>query len=824
MIGNNSCGVHSVMGGKTVDNVIELDVLLYDGTRMTVGKTDDAEFARIVAAGGRRGEIYARLKSLADRETNQIRLRYPKIPRRVSGYNLDELLPENGFNVARALVGTESTCVVILEATLRLVYSPPGRSLLVLGYPDVYSAGDHIPDILKFGPIGLEGMDDRLISDMKSIGIHPEDAQLLPEGGGWLLAEFGGKDKAEADIHAKACMSALKETHDGPSMKLFDDPEEERMIWKVRESGLGATAHVPNKKITWEGWEDAAVPPDKVGAYLRDFRKLLEKFGYGCDLYGHFGQGCVHTRIDFDLETHDGIDIFHSFLNEAADLVVSYGGSLSGEHGDGQSKAEFLPKMFGDELVQAFREFKSIWDPDWKMNPGKIVDPFLPTENLRLGTGYNPPQPATHFHYPKDAGNFGRVTLRCVGIGNCRQQHSQTMCPSYKVTREEKHSTRGRARLLFETMRGEVIKDMWQSDEMRESLDLCLACKGCKGDCPVNVDMATYKAEFLSHYYEHKLRPRQAYAFGWIDRWARVAAYAPGAVNWLTQTPGLSALAKNIAGMPQQRRIPKFATETFLQWFKHRNPHNEGKPAVILWADTFNNHFHPETARAAVMVLEAAGFQVRVPVQHVCCGRPLYDFGMLDQAKKQLRRILTNMKQDIDDGIPVVGLEPACVAVFRDELMNLFPGDEVAKRLSRQTYFFSEFLLKKAPRFSYPQLTGKAVLHGHCHQKALIRMQNEVTVLKNMGMDVENLDSGCCGMAGSFGFEKEKYDVSLQVGELVLLPAVRSAANETLIVADGYSCREQIAQTTDRHALHLTEVIHLAMQQGFSAASRKEAR
>lgn len=823
MIGNNSCGVHSVMGGKTVDNVIELDVLLYDGTRMTVGKTDDSEFARIVAAGGRRGEIYARLKSLADREADQIRLRYPKIPRRVSGYNLDDLLPENGFDIARALVGTESTCVVILEATLRLVYSPPGRSLLVLGYPDVYSAGDHIPDILKFGPIGLEGMDDRLISDMKSIGIHPEDAQLLPEGGGWLLAEFGGRDKAEADIHAKACMSALKEIHDGPSMKLFDDPVEERMIWKVRESGLGATAHVPNKKITWEGWEDAAVPPDKVGAYLRDFRKLLEKFGYGCDLYGHFGQGCIHTRIDFDLETHDGIDIFHSFLNEAADLVVSYGGSLSGEHGDGQSKAEFLPKMFGDELVRAFSEFKSIWDPDWKMNPGKIVDPFLPTENLRLGTGYNPPQPATHFRYPKDAGNFGRVTLRCVGIGNCRQQHSQTMCPSYKVTREEKHSTRGRARLLFETMRGEVIKDMWQSDEMRESLDLCLACKGCKGDCPVNVDMATYKAEFLSHYYEHKPRPRQAYAFGWIDRWARLAAYAPGAVNWLTQMPGLSALAKNIAGMPQQRRVPKFATETFLHWFKQRAPRNEGKPAVILWPDTFNNHFHPETAKAAVAVLEAAGFQLRVPVQHVCCGRPLYDFGMLDQAKKQLRQILTNMRQDIDDGIPVVGLEPACVAVFRDELINLFPGDEVAKRLSRQTYFFSEFLLKKAPRFSYPQLARKAVLHGHCHQKALIRMENEVTVLKNMGMDVENLDSGCCGMAGSFGFEKEKYDISLQVGELVLLPTVRAAADETLIVADGYSCREQIAQTTDRHGLHLTEVIHLAMQ-GSSVVSRKEAR
>ena len=821
MIGNNSCGVHSVMGGKTVDNVISLDVLLYDGTRMTVGKTDAGEFARIVAEGGRRGEIYSQLKALCDREADRIRARYPKIPRRVSGYNLDDLLPENGFDIARALVGTESTCVVILEATLRLVYSPPGRSLLVLGYPDVYSAGDHVPDILKFNPIGLEGMDDRLIADMKAIGLHPEDVQLLPEGDGWLLVEFGGKDKAESDAHATACMNALKQTGNAPAMKLFDDPKEEKMIWKVRESGLGATAHVPNKKITWEGWEDAAVPPDKVGAYLRDFRKLLEKFGYGCDLYGHFGQGCIHTRIDFDLETHDGIQTFHAFLNEAADLVVRYGGSLSGEHGDGQSKAQFLPKMFGEELVQAFREFKAIWDPDWKMNPGKIVDAYLPTENLRLGTGYNPPQPETHFQYPKDKGNFGRVTLRCVGIGNCRQQHSQTMCPSYKATREEKHSTRGRARLLFETMRGEVIKDMWQSEEMKASLDLCLACKGCLGDCPVNVDMATYKAEFLSHYYEHKRRPRQAYAFGWIDRWARLAAYAPGMVNWVTQTPGLSTLAKSMAGMPPQRRIPRFAPQTFLHWFKQRAPGNPDKPPVILWPDTFNNHFHPETARAAVSVLEAAGFHVRVPASHVCCGRPLYDFGMLDQAKKQLRRILTDMQQDINDGVPVVGLEPACVAVFRDELMNLFPGDEVAKRLSRQTYFFSEFLLKKAPQFRYPQLARKVMLHGHCHQKALIKMEDEEAVLENMGVDLESLDSGCCGMAGSFGFDQDKYDVSIQVGELVLLPAVRNATPETLVVADGYSCREQIAQTTCRKGLHTAEVIHMALQNS-AATSPKE--
>ncbi|MGZ5615448.1 MAG: FAD-binding and (Fe-S)-binding domain-containing protein, partial [Methylobacter sp.] len=693
-----------------------------------------------------------------------------------------------------------------------LVDSPPSRSLLVLGYPDVFSAGDHVPEVLEHKPIGLEGIDDRLVADMKAINLHPEDIQLLPEGGGWLLVEFGGHDKNESDASAKACMDALKQAANPPTMKLFDNLEEEKMIWKVRESGLGATAHVPNKKITWEGWEDAAVPPDKVGDYLRDFRKLLEKFDYACDLYGHFGQGCIHTRIDFDLETEAGIKIFHGFLHEAAALVVSYGGSLSGEHGDGQSKAEFLPLMFGDELIQAFREFKTIWDPDGKMNPGKIVDAYLPTENLRLGENYQPVQWETHFQYPKDKGRFDKVVLRCVGIGNCRQHHSQTMCPSYRVTREEKHSTRGRARLLFETMRGEVIKDLWQSEEMKDALNLCLACKGCKGDCPVNVDMATYKAEFLSHYYQRKRRPREAYAFGWINRWAKLASYAPGPVNWLAQAPGFSGLMKTMAGIAPQRGIPQFAPETFIHWFKQRPPGTLNKPLVILWPDTFNNYFHPETAKAAVEVLENMGFQVCIPERPVCCGRPLYDFGMLDQAKRQLRQILIEMHPLINSGIPVVGLEPACVAVFRDELVNLFPNDEIAQKLSRQTYFFNEFLMQKMPDFEFPKLQRNVILHQHCHQKALVKTNHEQAVLNKLGVDCRTLDSGCCGMAGSFGFEKDKYDVSRQIGELVLMPAVRAAPSDTLIVADGYSCREQIVQMTGQRSLHSAEVIRMALE------------
>jgi len=607
-------------------------------------------------------------------------------------------------------------------------------------------------------------------------------------------------------------MEALARVDHPPTMKLFDDPAQERMIWTVREAGLGATAHVPNKKITWEGWEDAAVPPAQLGDYLRDFRKLLDRYHYAGDLYGHFGQGCVHTRIDFDLETHDGIETFHRFLNDASSLVVRYGGSLSGEHGDGQSKAEFLPKMYGSRLVQAFGEFKAIFDPDGRMNPGKVVDPYLPTENLRLGDTYEPAHPRTYFQYPKDAGIFNRAILRCVGVGNCRQHHHQTMCPSYRVTMEEKHSTRGRARMLFEMLRGTAIRDGFRSDAVREALDLCLACKGCKGDCPVNVDMATYKAEFLAHYYAGRLRPRSAYLFGHVDRLARLASIAPGFVNALTGTAPIAALAKRVAGIAPSRRLPRFAAPTFQRRFAQRKPlARTGAPRVTLWPDTFNNYFHPETAMAAVDVLEAAGFAVDVPRQHVCCGRPLYDSGMLKEAQRYLRRILSRFARDIDAGRHFVVLEPACASVFRDEMCNLFPGDEVAKRLADQTFLLGEFLQRKAPGFAPPPLPARAILHGHCHQKAIMGMSADEEVLAKAGVRYRLLDSGCCGMAGSFGFERDKADVSVGIGELMKMPAVRTAPPDCLVIADGYSCREQIAQCTDRHAVHLADVLKMAL-------------
>ena len=801
MIGNNSCGVHALMAGKTVDNIDELEVLLYDGTRLRVGATSDSELTRIINEGGRRGEIYRRLRAIRDKYGDEIRRRYPKIPRRVSGYNLDSLLPEDGFNVAKALVGSECTCVVVLEAKCRLVYSPPARTLVVLGYEDIYIAADDVPRLLGFKPIGLEGMDERLVNDMKEKKLNIDKLPLLPRGRGWLLVEFGGETTQESDANAQKMMDALKQSNLCPSMRRYDDKKDEKRVWKIRESGLGATAFVPGKPRTWEGWEDSAVDPKYLGKYLRDLRKLMEKYGYIGDLYGHFGQACVHTRNNFDLETADGIKKYRSYIDEAADLCIKYNGSLSGEHGDGQSRGELLPKMFGNELIEAFREFKSIWDPDWKMNPGKVVTPYHPVENLRLGAAFQPWSPKTHFKFPEDDGRIDRAVLRCVGVGECRRNDGGTMCPSYMATQEEEHSTRGRAHLLFEMFQGREIPDNWRNDAVKDALDLCLSCKGCKGDCPVNVDMATYKAEFLSHYYSWRLRPISAYTMGWIHRWSRLAARAPRLANFM-----MSA-SKPLLGIAPQRKMPKYAPKTFRAQFQSKNGREQ---RVLLWPDTFNNYFHPDTASAAAEVLQRAGYSVVIPKKSLCCGRPLYDWGFLDAAKKLLTETMKELEPEIDRGTPIVGLEPSCISVFRDELHNLFPG----RVLPMMT--LSEFIQHAGDSFEIPRLQKKAIVQGHCHHKAIMKFEPEEHVLQKMGLDFEHLDSGCCGMAGAFGFERKHYEISMRVGERVLLPRVRDASDDTLIIADGFSCREQIAQATGRKALHLAEVLQMAMRSASS--------
>ncbi len=813
MIGNNSCGIHSVIAGRTVDNVIELEILTYDGLHIKVGETSPEELEEIIEKGDRKAEIYATLKEIRDKHADEIKERYPDIPRRVSGYNLDELLPENNFNVARALVGTESTCIVVLSAKVKLIPWPKKRTLVVLGYKDVYDAGSHVTEILKFNPIGLEGIDNNLTDFMKEKKLHIKDLDFIPDGKGWLLVEFGGESKEDSDAQAKKMIEKLKNSSDTPSWKLYDDAQEESHIWEIRESGLGATAHLPGEPDAWPGWEDAAVSPDSIENYLEEFRNLLNKYDYSASLYGHFGQGCIHTRIPFDLQDEKGIRDYRSFISEASDLVLKYNGSFSGEHGDGQARGELLVKMYGEDLIEAFRKFKKAWDPKWKMNPGKVIDPDPITANLRLGADYDPWNPDTYFKYPADKGDFSHAMLRCVGVGKCRRKEGAVMCPSYMVTHEEKHSTRGRSRLLFEMLQGDVITDGWKSEPVKEALDLCLACKGCKSDCPVDVDMATYKAEFFSHYYKGRLRPKHAYAFGMIYWVAKLGSAMPNLTNWVTHASVLKDVAKYFAGMSKEREIPSFAKQTFRKWYENNydTGKNREKKKIILWPDTFNNNFHPETIKAALDVLDDAGYRIEIPKRPLCCGRPLYDYGMLDQAKRQLDDIMYHLKDDIENGVPIVGMEPSCIAVFRDELKELFPNNDLAKKLSDQSFMLSEFLYDNADHFKIPQLDKKAVVQHHCHHHSVMDFDKEIKIMKKMGIDVDVLESSCCGMAGAFGFEKEKYQVSVDCADLKLLPAIKDSDKETLIIADGFSCREQVMQLTDRVPLNLSEVILMGM-------------
>jgi FAD/FMN-containing dehydrogenase/Fe-S oxidoreductase len=817
MIGNNSCGPHSVMAGKTVENIEALEVLTYDGARFWCGATSEEELAAIIRRGGRQGEIYAALRSLRDRYAAHIRRGFPRIKRRVSGYNLDQLLPENGFHVARALVGSEGTCALTLQALVRLVKSPRERVLLVIGFADIHAAGDAVPQVLAAGPIACEGLDTGIIGGLRERGLRLADIALLPEGNAWLMVEFGADARREAIERARTLQARL-------GGKLIEDKSLANRIWTIRETGASATAL--NLKGTpgpdpVVGWEDAAVDPARLGDYLREFQALVDRYGYRTSLYGHFGDGCVHARITFELRTPAGLAHWRSFLFEAAALVVKYGGSLSGEHGDGQAKAELLPVMYGPELMQAFVEFKRIWDPQGRMNPGKLVDAhgavYRVDEHLRLGPSYKPVQVATRLDFTGEVGDgFVRAIERCVGMGKCRSLEGGTMCPSYRATREERYSTRGRARLLAEMLRGELIAEGWQSDAVREALDWCLGCKGCRSDCPTHTDMAAYKAEFLSHHYEKRPRPLSASFFARVGEWAPLAAMLPGLANWLGTAPAAGVLARRALGIAPERPLPRFAPGTLRRRFAARRSRaragvsQAGEP-VILFPDTFTNHFRPEAGMAATEVLEAAGFCVELPPDGLCCGRPYYDAGMLEKARAAMRKILRALAPQIRAGVPVVVPEPGCLSVFRDELRRLYPADPEAARLSDLAVSLGELL--HARGWKPPALGGRALVHGHCHRKALGGIRADLALLDAAGVEVQAPDTGCCGMAGAFGFRRETYEASVRIADLALLPAVRAAAPATLIVADGFSCREQIEALTGRATVHLAQVLARALLQ-----------
>ena len=830
MIGNNSCGVHGLLGGKVVDNVESLDIVLYDGTRMTVGATTPAELDALIRAGGRVGQIYAGLKRIRDTYSVQIQKRFPRIPRRVSGYNLDELLPENNFNVARALVGSEGTCANVVSATLNLTASPPFRILIVLGFNDAFLAADVVPLILEHGPIGLEGFDSMLVDFMRRKGLALEGLDHLPPGVGFLLVEMGAWSDEEAHVKAES-LARESQSWPSPPVAHICTPAEAASVWHVRESALGATVFVPGEPNRWEGWEDAAVPPAQLGNYLRALNTLMSEYGYSGPVYGHYGQGCVHNRINFDFATPNGIRKFREFIERAAEIVCSFGGSLSGEHGDGQSRAALLPKMFGPELIEAFREFKTLWDPDNRMNPGKLSDAarvYDPVENLRHTSTHEAREMETHFVFAKDLGSLERAAERCVGVGSCRNTQGGVMCPSYRATGEEQHSTRGRAHLLWEMLAGALRDEGFQSQAVHDALDLCLSCKACKSECPVQVDMAAYKSEFLAQRYKGRLHPLRHYIFGFADQLARYGSFAPAVSNALLTGPLTSPLVKRIAGVAQERQLPRLAKKSFQKSRRtstklgapgpshlgtREGKKDESPQSVLLWPDTWNNYYHPQSLSAAETVLTQAGFQVETPKGHICCGRPLYDFGLLSAARSYLAKVLRRMAPQIEAGLPFVFLEPSCASVFKDEMLELFPNDPRAQRLSRQVWLLADWLSAKAPEFAANFLPDRLqgahiLLHGHCHHKAVFGgPASEIALLRQAGATVEPIQAGCCGMAGPFGFEADKFEVSKTIANDGLLPAVQSAGPTTIIAADGFSCREQIDQLAHVKALHFAEVL-----------------
>ncbi|NUS15014.1 MAG: FAD-binding oxidoreductase [Streptomyces sp.] len=813
MIGNNACGSHSVAWGTTADNVRALDVVTYRG-----------ESARLGTGGlaGLPARLRDGLSGLADRNLALLRTGFPQLPRRISGYALDRLLPEHGRDAARAFTGSEGTLGVLTEATVALVPAPAARALAVIGYPDESAAAQAAHLLLPLGPLTVEGMAADLVGEAA--------AAELPRGGAWLFVETGGDGRDEAEARAREiCRAAGGAT----GHAVVADPARQRALWRIREDASGTATRMPDGTEAWPGWEDCAVPPARLGDYLRDFRALLASHGLRGAPYGHFGDGCVHVRIDFDLVDPAGIARFRRFSEDVADLVVAHGGSLSGEHGDGQARAELLPKMYGPEMMALFSDFKELWDPDGGMSPGTLVRPDSIDSNLRFAA--LPPESAglipVAFTYPGDGGDFVAAVRRCVGVAKCRSSAavsgggSDVMCPSFRVTGEERHSTRGRARLLHEMLAGEVVTGGWRSPEVRDALDLCLSCKGCRSDCPVEVDMATYKSEFLHHHYRRRLRPRAHYSMGWLPVWLKIAHRFARSVNFLGRVRSIAWLMKRSAGVTKERDLPELAPETFTRWWRgaepderNRNPAADppaGAPTVVLWPDTFTDHLSPAAGRAAVRVLRAAGLRVTVPPPGVCCGLTWVSTGQLGRARTVMRRTLDRLEPVLDAGLPLVVLEPSCAAALRADLPELLgAGDPRAARLAASVRTFAEAIEEYAPGWQPPRLDRTAVGQTHCHQHAVLGDAADRRLRERAGLTGE-LAGGCCGLAGNFGFEDGHYEVSAACAEEQLLPALRAADGDAVVLADGFSCRTQIAQLAapGTTARHLAEVLAEALDQ-----------
>ena len=795
MIGNNACGSRALGYGRTVDNVIDLDLLLADGRAFTASR--DTLAAPRVA--GPESALLSTLDTLVSQNLGLIRTEFGRFKRQISGYSMQHLLPENGVDLARMLVGTEGSLAVIQAATVALVRRPPATALAVLGYQSMASAADAVPDLLAHHPLAIEGLDARLVEVIRARG-RAATVPELPRGEGWLFIETAGPSQSQARAAAQALAA------DGQALaSAVVTGAHAEALWRIREDGAGLGGRTAAGEPAWPGWEDAAVPPERLGAYLRGFFALLAAHGLDTLAYGHFGDGCVHARIDFPLSTSPGR--LRDFLVDAAQLVASHGGSMSGEHGDGRARSELLPYMYSTEAIALLGAVKHAFDPDNLLNPGVIVDPAPLDDDLRLPSARSL-QRGLAFAYPHDGADFSAAVHRCVGLGTCRADNTAAggvMCPSYLATRDEKDSTRGRARVLQEMVNGTFIGDGWRSDEVHEALDLCLSCKACSSDCPAGVDMATYKAEALHQRYRRRLRPPAHYALGWLPRWARLAAHSPNTVNAILRVAPLAALAKRLGGIDARRPLPLFAPQTFRSWFAHRPAPGQGEP-VLLWVDTFTDHFSPHVGKAAVRVLEDAGFAVQITSNPVCCGLTWISTGQLDGARRHIRRTLDSLQPTLAHGIPIVGLEPSCTAALRSDAPDLLPHDTRAQALRTSMRTLSE-LLGEHPKWRPPSLDGvAAVAQPHCHQHAVMGWDADAALLAGAGARVTAV-GGCCGLAGNFGVERGHYDVSVAVAETALLPAIRAADADTVILADGFSCRTQLEHLTDRPSVHLAELL-----------------
>ena len=810
MIGNNACGSRALAYGRTADNVLELEVVCGTGQRLRAGP------GTVPAVPGLEAVVRANLAP--------IRTQFGRFARQNSGYQLEHLLPERGGDLARALVGSEGTLAVALAATVRLVRAPAAAVLVVLGYPDMATAADAVGTVLPHGPVACEGIDARIIEVVRRRGLAVPE---LPDGGGWLLVELAGGTAAEAEAAAGRLVAAAG--GDALASRVLTDPAQAAAIWRIREDGAGFGGRSPAGAPAWAGWEDAAVPPERLGAYLRDFEALLAASGLGGIPYGHFGDGCLHVRIDFPFDRPDGQAVYRSFVEQAAELVAAHGGSMSGEHGDGRARSELLPRMYEPAAIEAMAAVKAVLDPRDLLNPGVLVRPRPFDADLRR-TMARPVTGRLGFRYPEDGGDLTSAVHRCTGIGRCVADGTGAggvMCPSWLATRDEKDTTRGRSRVLQEAVNGSLVHGL-ASPEVHQALDLCLACKGCASDCPTGVDMATYKAEVLHQTYRGRLRPAAHYSLGWLPRWAAAASRAPRLANLLLAIPPLAAVARRLGGVDPRRPLPRFATRTLRAWWRRRPPAgpDPARPRVVLWPDTFTDHFTPAAGQAATRVLEAAGYRVELPDQPLCCGLTWISTGQLDTAKRVLRRTVDRLATLVEGGTAgpggggprggptdgrggsaLVGLEPSCLAVLRHDALALLGADDrAAAAVARAASTLAE-VLAATPGWAPPDRSGVAVVaQPHCHQHAVLGWAADRDLLARAGAEVTAV-GGCCGLAGNFGAERGHYDVSVAVAETALLPAVRAAGPDAVVLADGFSCRTQLDHLAGRHALHLAELL-----------------